>query len=396
MRGFNNSGAYLIIFYTVTVASGFLGFRIFDFAYGMPFLFGDNLVEKNFITTELIFLTAVISYFIGYIIFSQDYRILINSSTSPILSEEAIHNKKPNKLVMVILLTIPVFSLITSYGLGNILYRSEYIPEVIMWLKSISLLILPITLIYSYYARTNKYIIFIFYLIFFILLFGLGSRFMAVLPLCYLLSKVLFAKERLNLFKVFMAFVIAILSIMIAIQNRRYDLHGILPYAENIVRNGLDFSILLFAYNYISSFSYSLTAYLVDNIEYSIDYFFVSINPLPGFLIGWAEVAPLLRINKFAPYNAISELAAVNMAVLSAYYFFAGLFFGFTEKVLSKRKSYFRIVVIFFSLIFTFYSLQYNLRSTTRMLYYLAVITLFTESFFSLRTTLLRTFPKHN
>ena len=104
---------------------------------------------------------------------------------------------------------------------------------------------------------------------------------------------------------------------------------------------------------------------------------FVSLNPAPGGLSGWNNLAPTLRLNMYEPYGALGEL--LNHGWLAVILFTGAL--GAIFQVLTLSAKSMRgawssageaLVVSFAGLLFV-RSTQYNLRTESRLIYYLLV-----------------------
>lgn len=123
---------------------------------------------------------------------------------------------------------------------------------------------------------------------------------------------------------------------------------------------------------------------LVQN-PVNYDYLFTSLNPSPGFLTDWYKIYKNLRINHYAPYSAIGEIFTYpNIAFF--FYFFVGIFFAHSERIIQKLFLNKKVVVGFFLFLLTSafipYSFEYNLRSCVRFLYY-AMIFIYLQNLFS-------------
>lgn len=99
-----------------------------------------------------------------------------------------------------------------------------------------------------------------------------------------------------------------------------------------------------------------------------------SLNPLPGALTDWPSLSRLLRIDATTPYGGLGELAAHGPITLALVGVFAGLIFAILSRVAASQDGSIRIIVVLISLgLATFFGvrvLQYNLRSSTRLLWY--------------------------
>ena len=112
---------------------------------------------------------------------------------------------------------------------------------------------------------------------------------LALLPIVNLISSI-DQNKRYPLTKTILSAFLTWFFVVIVIELRKLDIHGIVPYFQHLLLNGIDFSFGKFGINYLTSFTYSLTAYLVDNIETNFEFFMISIDPRFGFHSGWLEI----------------------------------------------------------------------------------------------------------
>lgn len=197
---------------------------------------------------------------------------------------------------------------------------------------------------------------------------------MAVVFLVYIFSNLIFKNEKLLSVKIFLPIFLCLLSVLLAIQMRRTDEHGFIPYVTNILSNGIDMDLLRISLNYVTSYSYSLTAYLIERDFNTEQLFWKSISPIPGSIIGWSEVSNQLRVNVYVPFNAFFELHKKGYPYLISYFFFSGLIFSFIERTIKGKSLVFYLLFLILVMLFVLTSLQYNLRSSTRLIYYSLVV----------------------
>jgi len=106
------------------------------------------------------------------------------------------------------------------------------------------------------------------------------------------------------------------------------------------------------------------------------NYVLVNIDPTPGVWSGW--YAKELRINDFMPFNAIGDLLRAGTWVAILYYAIVGAYFA---RIDARLKSAGRIgpgllLLVAMSFGFIVFSLQYSLRTATRLVYYAIAIEL--------------------
>lgn len=96
--------------------------------------------------------------------------------------------------------------------------------------------------------------------------------------------------------------------------------------------------------------------------------FHISIDARLGFMTEWSEISEYVRMNVFAPYNAISELYFMGSHYIFFYFYCAGLITGLLTSV-SRKNNFINVITLVVVFIFTIFTLQYNLRSATRYIY---------------------------
>jgi uncharacterized membrane protein YidH (DUF202 family) len=362
---------FLPLFYLTSLVYGYLGLLHFGFARGMPFELGDGLNENQFEMAEFAFFLAITFYSFG--------ASIANINTSKIKNKEKnrlgifkfnpIINLNIPKILVYPVLILPVLSLGASYGFSELIYRDEYLPEVIPIFKSIGLFSIPISIIIGYLTNVDVWIRRFFIFIYVLILMSLSSRFLVLIPFFMLVSNY-FRTKKIEKFKGLFLFFLMIVFLIISLQLRRLEFHGLVPYINHIISYGVDFDLLYEVLNYVSAFSYSLTAYILSNESVNNNLIYVSLSPLPGGMVNWVELSRQLRVNPYVPYNAISELFSFSPYLLGFYYFLIGFIFS---KIHVYRNKFNPVIYLFLQLLiimFVVFSMQYNLRSATRIIYY--------------------------
>ena len=284
----------------------------------------------------------------------------------------------------------PAVLFVSSYG-WDLFSRTEYIPENIGSFKFLGKVILVIMLFQLRAIVKSEILISFVYVLYFFILLGYGSRMLALLPLINFISLSTNSRSRGGFFDLAFHLLLCILFVMIVIQFRRLSVHGIFPYLNDLFTNGINLDIAIFAVNYLTTYSYSLTAFLTSEISYSNSYFYTSINPMFGNIAGWPEIKDGLRVNRYVPYNGLSELATTGYGVLAMYFISVGFLLKGMERYF--YRSFLGIMVVMcISGLFTVEILQYNLRSATRLLYYSAILLFSCSIYLKIRAFL----PKKN
>lgn len=267
--------------------------------------------------------------------------------------------------------------LVSNYGWSNIISRPFYIEShyrystigVLRWM----LVVTPLVAGYLTAKSTStllKGVSILPFVLFAVLQFSFGSR---QLPLGILLFAAAYYRTRGVLPRLHTGLLLVFLilfSYNSALQNRGLSQHGLIPYSLNLGHGFSEFSDVA---STLTDTVSVLDATIVDYQPSQRDYL-VSINPLPGKLVGWADVAPRLRLHRYAPYCTLGELGASGLKTVFAHFLVIAITLFFAEKilgrVLGRNDSLSHLCLRIFCLGFAIFSLQYNLRSSTRMLYY--------------------------
>jgi hypothetical protein len=111
-----------------------------------------------------------------------------------------------------------------------------------------------------------------------------------------------------------------------------------------------------------------------------LHYFLTSINPLPGAFTDWASVYPELGLNRATPFSALGELAAYGWPILVSYLLAVGFLLSFAQRINSSLPPAARTMVSVatgaMTVLLGLDLLQYNLRSGTRLVWYVIALTL--------------------
>jgi hypothetical protein len=179
--------------------------------------------------------------------------------------------------------------------------------------------------------------------------------------------------------KIVFHLIVSIILFTFILYFRGLDLHGLIPYAESIL--GLT--------DNLQSWQSSLSE-LVLNVGFSLQVTQATIEELlnsnqeyllaslsPAFGSSWIDIMSFQRVNLYVPYSALGEIYSYSHTGLLIYLCIAAIVFIFHEYVGSRANPTIRLLSLIFgifcSLSFAYLFLQYNLRSATRMLYYLLI-----------------------
>jgi hypothetical protein len=217
----------------------------------------------------------------------------------------------------------------------------------------------------------------------YLLLFvGLGSRRMALVPICFAIGYA-FAGRRHVWIAVAISALVSVAILPIPLYLRGGQIHGLLPYLEalgDFDYGQVDWAVTL--NNLLIAFPIAgFTAFGVQSIP--IENLWIGLNPLPGEWVGWYDISASLNLNRWTPYSMVGELANYGALPLAVTWLGIGLALAALETRVSKyaARGYplFAIAVVGLSALFILQSLQYTVRSSTRMLVYAFVVVIAAE-----------------
>lgn len=211
-----------------------------------------------------------------------------------------------------------------------------------------------------------------------LLFFGLGSRRMALLPIVLAIGAVLANPNRWVRYLV-PAIIVAGILLPLPLYLRGSLTHGIFPYISQLA----NFDISLVDWrstlnNVLISFPITgATTFQIQPIP--IEYFWISLNPLPGNIAGFYDITENLGLNRYTPYSTIGEVWNRGPFVGIFFWLAAGIVLAWLDgqvgKWMKSRYSFVGLIIVVLSALFALNCLQYNLRASGRMLVYAVAIT---------------------
>lgn len=204
--------------------------------------------------------------------------------------------------------------------------------------------------------------------------FGSGSRRLAMIPILVMVGVFLARRTRMTGLLLAASAALSLYLIRLPLYLRALPEHGILPYLEHFsgfFEYGVGWDSI--GRNVLISFGIiGATAYQQPAIDR--DVFWTSINPATGSAAGWYEYADQMRINIYTPYAGIGELGNHGMAYVVLYCFAAGIILALGDRAvirfMERGHGVLSLALVGLAGLFYLYSVQYNLRSSTRMLFY--------------------------
>jgi hypothetical protein len=213
-------------------------------------------------------------------------------------------------------------------------------------------------------------------------LFALGTRLLALIPVFVTVSWLLTRRERRpgrTAAVLAVAAVSSFVLLSLPLALRQLPAHGLAPYATALLTDPgfvggqtlqTALSNVLFGFPLTYAVAFTGTGLSGSTVA-------VAINPLPGDMTNWYEIAPYLRLNVNTPYNAMGELGHFGVLVVFAFFVATGLLLAWLWRLRllsSALATIARLMVVGTTLLICVTAIQYNLRSTSRLLYYVAAV----------------------
>lgn len=202
--------------------------------------------------------------------------------------------------------------------------------------------------------------------------FGLGSRKLSLIPVAIALGLSLSGIETLRKTTFTGSGLLSLALVPVPLYMRGLDSHGIFPYLPNLpdALGARSFSGPIL--NVLSS--YTITAQTAKSAPLPNHWLFIEVNPAPGQAAGYYDIFGSLGLNSYTPFSAIGEMA-LHPRLFTLLLFGA---FGLVCSYLSRRSNALgqiglpQVGPVFLALVllFAIQSLQYDLRTTSRFLWY--------------------------
>lgn len=360
-------------FYSFVIVYVLLGTFYFSYAKETPFDLYYFIDSDDVLNASLTFMFALIAFTMGSLIVK----------TKPFVdNKNPLNIKRQNVLFFGVIILHVIY--IFGYGVDSLVTRRGYIDivnERNMTILKIFFVLSPffITSIALIDSRYKRYFLYAFS---YLVLFSASSRFVVMVPFLYLVGSYLKYK-RFNFYSIILNVIILIFSLVFILQIRNNINHGLLPNIAFLIEKGIDTDFLFKGVNYAFSFSIYGTAFVLKNFSHDIDAFLISISPLPSSFHNMDKMLEAQRMIGTSPMSAISALSLAGTEILLSFYFISGFIFTYILEKL-KNQGYVYFIVLGLFVLFTLFSIQYNLRGLTRFLYYSIVIFLiyFTTKWF--------------
>lgn len=348
----------------------------------------ESLYGKYFNEGLQIILLMLLYFMIGclfYLIFSKKARIVNNTKIN--LFDFSTENINYSFLVNIaILISIISFICTSLYfgGLNQLFYRSDYLLNERHIFKTIYSILLVFSSAIAGICIRKKFISStITFFCAMLIGFGTGSRLMIIYFICFITAFILLTKNKKKRFFLFLLFIPSFFifsGIVVALRKIGDGYHGIIPYFGGIFKHS-DIIIENIFFNFYYTFIFGFYAIIGTLKKYTFaDYetLWISLNPMFGNFTGWYDITYKMRLNFYAPFSGIGELARYPV-FSSFYFFFCGIYLSYLDKKIRTyliKKSYAYPIIIYLLIVFfiiQFY--EYNLRAAHRYLIYTLIIT---------------------
>lgn len=214
-------------------------------------------------------------------------------------------------------------------------------------------------------------------------IFATASRILCLIPVMYLLGRVLGGVRVRTIFWL-LAVIAALISLPIPLINRGLPEHGLIPYAASLPDvvgrpDYLDSIFLTFGENIGLTVPLVILVSRVEGI--TVSDMLISVNPLPGGFAGWPRIMPSLRVHDFVPYSALGEWASFGPEWLMVGVVAWAVAVRASLASVARGRTPIALVVLAAQLAMSFLTVfqltQYNTRSTARIISLMIVLAVF-------------------
>lgn len=333
----------------------------------------------------VIFLSIVSIFFGGLLFLRPPVHRQIEGESNRLERLVSLHAGK-----LLALSLIPLILYIVGYGPGGLIERRHYLemagPQLVVSASSIfgpvGAVLAAIVLIVRQSPRHLRTTAGLLLGGYFVVMLATGSRAVAVLPLILLWLFVEFRKP--GKFGVSISVVASLFSV-VALLNASLVFRleavgaGLLPYVRVLTDNSERLSEVRFGQlvgNVL--FGVPLTGDIVMSGKLDQQYFWTSINPLPGGLTEWGSILGELSWGPATPFNTFGELFAYGAIYVVIFMFCVGALVSGLDNIIFSFDGALRqtltLVAVISLLLFASAVFQYPVRNASRIVWYLAVV----------------------
>jgi hypothetical protein len=211
----------------------------------------------------------------------------------------------------------------------------------------------------------------------FLILFARASRTIAVFPLLLLFARTYTTGSKVRATSVVLVIAATAFLMQLPLVGRANpDGVGLIPLGDQLINRPEQvfdgFSLGAILGNIL--FSGPLTAAVAER-PIAPEAFWISVNPLPGSWVGWDDIKSTLRMTSSTPYNALGELGAHGWFALVSVACAVGFLIALATRIASRLQGGYAmaaaLLVLGITVFFSLSILQYNLRSSIRLIWYI-------------------------
>lgn len=361
---------------TALTAYFILSIFVFDFGKNIP-IHGRNL------DTSITYYTSAISGMWIYSLSSYfgvklgtKKRQFVASQTRPkkIKKDMFVTANYVDIMLMIIALATAII-VFSQVDLNHLLYRdSPFIDGVSKRSMGLIDTLFWLALILSFYTRNFFLVVLSIFLITFSFV-GMGQR-QGFLLLCAFSLYRLFSTESRNKFIYSLLIILSVYLLFFIVGSRVVWIGGILRLFDPELISNLVHAIP-FTLNYMSNFSIVTNAKAMYQIASDLDYTIYCLSPLPSTILSAGFDSTKFNLQPHVPYPAVATLfnnfgfLGVAIIIFIVYYFLA-----LSTRLLRYEWLPLNLFIYLHFLINFMFGLQYNLRGTSRVFYFLAFLIL--------------------
>jgi hypothetical protein len=340
----------------------FVGTFYFSYAIEVPFDFFDRVDSNSVIEACLAFVIAGVSYYLGWFFVAKTNNKCCLEQKKRIFSIEV-----RKFFILLNILTIIIYVL--GYGIVNLVSRPGYTlfeTQRIEELLKLHFLLLPIAIVTLAFIRNRviRYLLFIFH---FMLYFSASTRLVGLIFFLYALGRLINRNFKLNA-KIVILALIGLYFFVWVLSIRYYSGHGFFNNIFSLFTNNQVLDYISIGLNYVTSFSVYGLAYSIENSQATFNSFLVSISPLPLSFHGGIESLYSQRLLGTSPMSVIAIIYDLGLLTYTIFFFFLGVLSFYISRHLNSGSLLSLMVAALF-VISILFSIQYNLRGFTRIIY---------------------------
>lgn len=354
----------LPIYYLGVAIYSFIGTFIFDFATIDPLKLYRRLTDQNSVYEAIYILVfAVIAFTLGWFFASKFF---VSNHTYSINKNFFFPRNLRRYLIVFNLIVIMLF--LFGNGISSLIERPAYAvynaPRIQSFL-SLHLILFPFAIFGLAFIKQNsiRQLIFISQ---FIVLFASSSRLLGALFIIYTMASFFRSNFKLKFIHIIFL-LIGIYFFIWAIAIRDITPHGFYPNMLHLFNQNVISEFGLLGFNYLTSFSVYALAFTIENPVDLSRALIASISPLPLSYYGGSEILGPDIYQFIGP----SVIALINTFGYKSVFIFY-LLFGFITYFISYKLDYSKLITLAILAIYflaVLFSLQYNLRGFTRLMY---------------------------